>query len=89
MIWMIEGTWSGYTSSQCRVVHRHFTDNEKEATELNGKCITYTDGTNLLLRSRKCTHGEGKLPPEQKSYSSLINDCRQQNIWNVSELKYN
>lgn len=79
----IEGTWTGYTSSQRRVVHREHTRSESriEAVRKLGS-IAYTDGTRLLLHV-----SEGKRGKPKDGYGSLIRDCIAQGVNTVAELK--
>lgn len=74
MRWIIEGTWSGYTSSQSRVVHRRVTSRKAQAEfwkKLHG--ITYTDGTSLFLSTRE-TKPREKVK-ELHGYDELVRDC--------------
>lgn len=74
--WIIEGEWSGYTSSQCRVVHREYTTSRKYADKVSELgFIQYTDGTTLNLRVRLRTKSDGKRQPVINGYNSLIRDC--------------
>lgn len=73
---VIEGTWSGYTSAQTRVVHRAvhsvaFKRLRKWAESAGG--IRFTDGTSLLISVRDCKPRE--RVQEIRGYSSLIDDC--------------
>ena len=70
MRYVIEGIWSGYVSSQSRVVHREVTTSRTRAEALKKiHGIMYTDGTMLYLhvrearpRERVKTHdGYGRL----------------------------
>lgn len=65
---VLEGTWSGYQSSQRRVVHRAVTTHPKRYEKL--KTIRYTDGTTLDLTLRPCNPREKVA--EYDGYSSLI-----------------
>lgn len=84
--WMIEGTWSGYTSSQSRVAHREFTTREAFAKEVEKLgVIRYTDGTCLDLSvSRR--EGHGKRPPVINGYNTLIRDCISAGVHSVDAL---
>lgn len=84
---VIEGEWSGYTSSQRRVVHR--TVHPASFKQLREWCeknwgIRYTDGTMLILTVRDCK------PREQvktiNGYGSLIADCVLHDVASVSAL---
>ena len=85
---IIEGEWSGYTSSQQRVVHRtvHAASwKELRAWAEKTYGIRYTDGTMLLLRVRDCK------PRERvqviKGYDSLIRDCQFYDVNSVEALQ--
>ncbi len=82
-VWMIEGVWSGYTSSQSRCVHRHYLTDKDEVEKL--QTIRYTDGTALYL-SIKEIKDKKELLPDNDNYTSLINQCLKHNIWNVADL---
>lgn len=83
--WIVEGTWSGYTSSQTKVVHRHVVHSEKHAKAIEAlACITYTDGTTLSLTVRKAKPYE--RVKKQEAYTKLINDCIYTNCNSVAEL---
>lgn len=73
MRYVLEGTWTGYTSAQSRVVHREVVDERRAERLRNVRSIRYTDGTCLLLDLRPA------LPREKVesklSYSSLIRDA--------------
>lgn len=70
---MVEGTWSGYTSAQSRVVHRDVVS-EKTAEEIRELgSIRYTDGTYLSLSVRECKPRE--RVEKLNGYGSLISDC--------------
>ena len=73
--YMIEGEWTGYSSSQRRVAHRHYTNLPKEIEWVEKTYgIRYTDGTMLLLTATPVT-GRKRLPVID-GYGSLIGDCR-------------
>ena len=85
--YIIEGTWSGYTSSQERVVHRtvHRASFKKlRAWVKNAGAIYYTDGTTLLLSVRDAKPRE--RVKEIKGYVSLIADCAHYDVNHVSDL---
>ncbi len=84
---MIEGEWTGYRSSQQRIVHRHYTTSKAEAEGVKaiGYGITFDDGTSLLLTVKEVS-GRG-LPKEIHGYNSLIYDCRTKGVSSVSELQ--
>jgi len=66
--YVIEGEWSGYTSSQSRICHRVVTQHPNDYKKI--QAIQYTDGTCLYLTVRPC------LPRERikeiHGYDSLI-----------------
>lgn len=84
--WLIEGEWSGYQSSQQRIVHREITDNEKLARAIEKQYgIRYSDGTMLFLRVREMRKGE-RAQDLRNSYGALIRDCFRHNCWSVDDL---
>ncbi len=66
--YILEGTWSGYTSGQRRVVHRQVI--HKPVTL---SCIRYTDGTTLIIDVRPALPRE--RVKEIHGYTSLIRDA--------------
>lgn len=85
--YVIEGTWSGYTSSQSRIVHREVTtDVKRVAWCRDNSSILYTDNTWLVLSVREAQKGE-KVEPYD-GYGKLIGRCVSQNCMKVAELKY-
>lgn len=66
--YILEGTWSGYRSSQRRVVHRQVI---RKLVSLS--CICYTDGTKLDISVRPAKKGE--RVKEIHGYTSLIRDA--------------
>jgi len=66
---VLEGTWSGYTSSQSRVVHRTV---ERRSTGFPN-CIVYSDGTRLFLSVRPAKPRE--RVQEIHGYDELIRKC--------------
>ena len=66
--YVIEGTWSGYTSSQERVAHRAVTTSPGRYEQL--RTIIYTDGTALWITIRPCTHRE--RVKEIRGYTELV-----------------
>jgi hypothetical protein len=71
MRYVLEGEWSGYTSSQRRVVHREVISSEKRAERLKKLAgIRYTDGTTLMMFLRVAKPRE--RVQEVHSYTSLI-----------------
>ena len=74
MRWVLEGVWSGYSSSQRQVCHRQVTTSKRYADRwktLHG--IEYTDGTILTLTVRQARPRE-KIQVNL-SYETLISDC--------------
>ncbi len=84
---VIEGTWSGYRSSQTRVVHRTVhKDSERKLrawADANGS-ISYTDGTALWLTVREAKPRE--RVQVLNGYGSLIRDCVYHNVSSVAAL---
>lgn len=84
---IIEGTWSGYTSSQSRVVHRQV--HSKAFKKLRAwaesvGAIYYTDGTCLMLSVRDCKPRE--RVQEIKGYTQLIWDCHYAGVNRVADI---
>lgn len=84
---IIEGTWSGYRSSQQRVVHRTVHKGNRKklrawAEETHG--IGYTDGTMLYLTVRDCKPRE--KVKEIKGYVELINRCFTYDVTSVAQV---
>ena len=84
---VIEGTWSGYTSSQSRVVHRtvhHSSWKKLRAWATATHAIRYTDGTCLCLSVRDALPREriAQIP----AYKSLIMDCAHYGVSSVDDL---
>lgn len=86
MPWMIEGEWSGYTSAQRRVCHRHYTTSRKEVESILaiGYAIRFGDGTCLVLDVKE-VKGRKKLPVID-GYGDLIRDCRMAGVGSVDAL---
>jgi hypothetical protein len=73
MRYVLEGEWTGYRSSQQRVVHREVIS-AKRAERLKGlHAILYTDGTKLLIHVRESKPRERVEPV--LSYRELISDA--------------
>jgi hypothetical protein len=73
MRYVIEGEWTGYTSTQRRVVHREVVDAKRGERLKRLHAIVYTDGTSLLIRVREAK-------PREKieridGYGSLIREA--------------
>ena len=84
--YILEGTWSGYASSQSRVVHKVIIS-EKKAKEIEKHLpsIRYTDGTSLYLRTLPAKKRE--QVQEIHGYDGLIADCLSQGVNNVEALR--
>ena len=85
---IIEGTWSGYRSSQQRVVHRTVHKGNMKrlrAWAEKTRGIQYTDGTMLYLTVRDCKPRE--KVKEIKGYAKLIQDCLLYDVSSVTELE--
>ena len=85
---VVEGTWSGYTSSQSRVVHRSVhkpAERKFRAWAEQAGPIQYTDGTCLFLRVRDCKPRE--RVEVRNSYGRLIRDCFYADVYRVEDLK--
>ena len=84
---IIEGTWSGYVSSQSRVVHRQVYPGARKKLRAWAEStygISYTDGTALHLSVRDCKPRE--RVKEVRGYSSLIEDCAYHGVNAVAAL---
>lgn len=84
-MYMIEGTWRGYTSNQDRVVHRHYVSRQSEADAIRaiGYAIYFTDGTALILR---VTEVRRRKEAEKLGYKELIDDCVRYKVDSVATL---
>ena len=85
--YVLEGTWSGYTSSQERAVHREVVPGSRKtflAWIRDAFGIRYTDGTMLYLTVRECKPRERVQPIN--GYKSLIEDCFFYGVTGVAEL---
>lgn len=72
---VIEGEWTGYSSSQRRVVHRQVISAKLAEKAKSLHAIVYTDGTSLLIHVREAKPRE-KIE-ERNEYGSLIRDAIQ------------
>jgi len=84
---VIEGEWTGYKSTQQRVVHRRvYPGNRKKLREWASKAhgIRYNDGTMLILSVRDCKPRE--RVQEINGYTSLIEDCFHHSGMSVEKL---
>jgi hypothetical protein len=71
--YILEGTWTGYTSAQSRVCHREVLT-EKRADSLRGlHRIVFTDNTSLLISIREAQPREKIVTNNQ--YGELIRDA--------------
>jgi hypothetical protein len=70
MRYVLEGEWTGYTSSQRRVVHRQVVYGRRARRLKNLHAIVYSDGTSLILTLRKARLRE--RVEEIHSYDELI-----------------
>lgn len=85
---VIEGEWSGYRSSQQRVVHRTVhagSYRQLRAWADKTHAIYYTDGTALYLSVRDVEPRE--RVKEIHGYDSLIRDCANAGVTSVMELQ--
>ena len=70
--WIIEGQWSGYTSSQSHCCYRQIFDEKKAKAIESMHRIMFSDGTCLYLSARPAKFREKIV--EQKSYQRLVMD---------------
>ncbi len=85
---VIEGTWSGYTSSQSRVVHRTVhgrADKRLREWAARTSAIHYTDGTALFLAVRDCKPRE--VVKRIFGYKELIESCAYYGVASVAALE--
>ena len=68
---IVEGTWSGYTSSQSRVVHRTVTTRPEIYDGLSA--IVFTDNTNLYITVYPCQPRENVR--EIHGYEQLLREA--------------
>lgn len=73
MRYVLEGEWTGYRSSQQRVVHREVIDAKRSERLKDLHAIRYTDGTKLLISVREAEPRERVKTVH--SYSELIRDA--------------
>lgn len=84
---VIEGEWSGYRSSQQKVVHRSVhagSEKKLRAWAEKAYAITYTDGTTLRISVRDCAPRE--RVKQQLGYMTLIRDCAYHNVSSIDAL---
>lgn len=84
--YLVEGTWSGYTSGQRRVVHREVVNHKRAEAIRELHMIRYTDGTCLYLSVRELAYRE-KAEKPINGYKSLIDDCLRHGVNSVSDLQ--
>ena len=85
---VIEGVWSGYRSSQRRIVHRtvHKGSTKRlRAWVKKTHGIQYADGTTLYLTVRDCKPRE--KVKEIKGYVKLISLCQLYDVSSVHDLE--
>ena len=85
---IIEGTWSGYSNNQRRVVHRtvHTASYKKlRAWAEKTHAIFYSDGTSLDIAVRDTKPRE--RVKEIRGYVSLISDCAYYDVNSVAALQ--
>ena len=70
---VLEGEWSGYTSSQARIVHREVIDATRAKRLEKLDSIRYTDGTCLFISVRPAKPRERVV--EIHSYDRLIREA--------------
>mgnify|MGYP003394541828 FL=1 len=86
IIYCIEGEWSGYNSSQQRVVHREYTPKADRADAVKKLgLIRYTDGTVLFLRTYGIKSKE-QILPKIDGYTSLIDKAIRTGISDVAKM---
>lgn len=86
-VFAIEGTWSGYTSSQRRVCHLCYTTDVVFADAVKDLgSIRFSDNTYLYLSVKQVTD-KSELRPENDEYDSLIRKCVDQGVSSVAGLK--
>lgn len=81
---VIEGTWSGYTSAQRQVAHRMVYSGAMKRLRAWAEktyAIRYTDGTSLILSVRDCKPRE--RVQQIAGYRELIEDCAHYDVSSV------
>jgi hypothetical protein len=71
--YILEGEWSGYTSSQQRIVHRETIGRARFERLKALHKIVYTDGTALYVTVREAQPGERVMVRD--SYGALIREA--------------
>ncbi|CAM2142599.1 conserved protein of unknown function [Pararobbsia alpina] len=85
--YIIEGTWSGYTSTQRRVCHRTVHKGAEKSLRAWAEktyAIAYSDGTSLIIKVRDCEPREHV--EEIRGYGELIRDCAHHDVSSVDAL---
>ena len=82
MRYVLEGTWSGYTSKHSKVCHRTVVFDPNYCNKITS--IRFTDGTTLDLTLRKCKPREKVV--ELEGYTSLIDKCTLRGIDSIDAL---
>jgi len=83
MRYVVEGTWTGYTSAQYRIVHREVVNAKRVERLRKLHKIVYTDGTALIINVREANYRE--RIKEVNSYGALIREAeaKGQNVFRV------
>jgi len=85
--YVLEGEWSGYRSSQRRIVHREVITKQRADRLRNLSSIQYTDGTRLDIYVREAEPRE--RVSQINGYNSLIRQAERtgESYVRVEELK--
>lgn len=86
MRYVLEGEWTGYSSSQRRIVHR-WVISEKRAKNFKLRSIVFRDNTSLIISVRPATFRE--KVDILNSYGDLIWDAEQTGKSRVTVLELN
>ena len=85
-VFCIEGTWSGYTSSQRRICHRVYMTDGEMADKIKAiRSIRFTDGTALYVSVSPVFRKE-ELLDENRSYDALIDEAVRTGKTDVAEM---
>jgi len=68
--WIIEGTWTGYTAGQRRVIHRAVTT---DPDRYKVTYVEFSDNTGLAITKRECRLRE--RVKEMHTYDRVLNKC--------------
>lgn len=86
-MFMIEGEWTGYRSSQQRVVHREYVPKKRagfvEKVKAIGYAIYFSDGTALMIHVSEVAR---KALPVINGYTDLIRKCAYAGVDSVDKL---